>query len=155
MSLRTAGIDLTNACLLLALESMYGDQIELDFLIDCYIENNYNGINNEHFCLIEEVAPLLRLPKSYYSIQHLQTMIYVHIYDRTNNVRYRVPREDNILLIYVTKGTDGHAVSIPARELITYLKQYKLAELFLQRNGKILRDNRTYEQDVKDGIIES
>ncbi|HTH21108.1 MAG TPA: hypothetical protein VL854_02730, partial [Nitrososphaeraceae archaeon] len=81
--------------------------------------------------------------------------IYVHIYDRTNNVRYRVPREDNILLIYVTKGTDGHAVSIPARELITYLKQYKLAELFLQRNGKILRDNRTYEQDVKDGIIES
>jgi hypothetical protein len=154
MSLRTSGIDLTNACVLLALESMYGDQIELDFLIDCYIENNNNGINSEHFCLIEEVAPLLRLPKSYNSIYHLQTMFYVHIYDRTNGIRYRVPREDAILLIYVTEGNNGHAVSIPARELIVYLKQYKLGELFLQRNGRVLKDNRTYEQDVKDGIIE-
>lgn len=155
MSIYTSGINGDNACVLFALDAMFGDAVDWgkEFLIEYYEECGSIGFPQNDFYLIEESAPIKLLQYGSFTINYLQPALYTYIYDKNNNIRYRIQKDTLIMLAY---GADtwSHAVAIPSREIIVYLIHYQFHAIILPKHG-LLIDNRTYEQDIKDGIIKA
>lgn len=146
-------IDGDKACVLFALDAMFGDTIDWgkDFLTDYYKEFGSVGFSQEHFYLIAESAPVKLLQYGTFTIYYRQPLVYTYIYDRKKNLRYRIHKDTLVMICYGTNDW-SHAAAIPSREIIIYITHYNHHALCLPLNGLII-DNRTYEADVEDGII--
>lgn len=147
MSIYVAGIDTSKACVLVALESIFGDTIDWgkEFLIDYYKEFNQVGLDVNHLYLVEECAPVLQLPNTWLTFSYQSNEQYFTIYSRVDNVRYRVLAKSKVMLVY--KRPDGilHATAIPASEIGIYLQLYTYVTLFVQKYGLII-DTLAYEE---------
>jgi hypothetical protein len=148
MSLYAIGIPLDKACVLLALDTMFGDDVDWgkDFLLDYFSDYSDVGFSYEHFYLIEESAPVVRIKNNTVSVSSDQSDPYVYIYGRDTGIRYRVLRDAYVMLVYDRGDNILHATAIPAREITAYGHKYTLATVFLQKYGTIV-DQRTYEDD--------
>lgn len=152
MSLYTDGIPLDKACVLIALDTVFGDDIDWgkDFLLDYFLEFGVDrGFVYNDFYLIEESAPVIRPNDSRLSIHINQEDQYVYIYGRDSGLRYRVLRNAYVILVYDRGDGVGHATAIPAREINAYGYNYTIATIFLQKYGTII-DQRTFEQDGRE-----
>jgi hypothetical protein len=147
--------DLSKACVLIALKNMfdaapYYGKIDWgeEFLVDYFIDYECcTGFGSRHNYLIEESAPVKLFQHGWFSY-HYNQADYFRWYDRTANIRYRLPGHRNVVLSYVTDAAlhNGHAVCIPASEIGLFLKHYELIALMLPLHGLIV-DQRTFKQD--------
>mgnify|MGYP001572487817 FL=1 len=136
------GFSHDKACVLIALDAMFNSDYEgKDFLEnlfqECWIDT---GFDLEYLRLLEECAPVKVIQYGNFTSTYLQGDLYWSMIQRDKCVKYKLPYQREVILIYTDSTMDGfsHAVCIRAKNVNTYLERTKFVALILPTYGLIV-----------------
>lgn len=148
------GYNKDKACVLLALDALFGDDVDWgrEFLEEFYIDTGCNGFNiPSDLILIEESAPIIALVEGSFTSTYNQGEPYWQVVHWDTGLRYRLPYNDDLILMYVTDQDKrvGHTVCIKAARVNEYLDKYKFHALLLPKLGRLIIDyiDYSYQED--------
>lgn len=110
-------LDASKACVLIALDQLFhGDYEGKEFLEQYYHEHaSHRGFEEAEDILILESAPVtIYRPKGAFTTVYSQDALYSEIIDREQQIRYRIPQQDEFIMCYVVSDLNllGHAICI-------------------------------------------